>query len=51
MLLISRPVYFGEGTTEDEEAMTVPMVSLYVMSLLNKEESIDILKLDEEGKK
>ena len=27
------------------------MVSLYVMSLLNKEEPIDILNLDEEGKK
>ena len=51
VLLISRPVCFGEGTTEDEEAIVMQMVSLYVMSLLNKEESIDILNLDEEGKK
>ena len=51
VLLISRPMCFGEGTTEDQEATAVQMVSLYVMSLLNKEESIDILNLDEEGKK
>ena len=50
-LLISRPICFGEAATEDEEATAVQMVSVYVMSLLNKEESIDILNLEEEGKK